>query len=162
MSEPSIDTNVTADASVLPTASPNRPGRNAAGQFQKGHALTVTHALSALTLPPELAHLREEIAAYEAASLVDDGNADDLPIRRRSLHTYRARVHRRILQLDDAIEIRGLVDRRGRLRVAWLSKLETLIASAVRLDTLLGLERRQKPVQSFAELLNELADQEQE
>ncbi len=127
------------------------------GVTLKGNRLAVANALRAVRLPPELAHLRDEIATYEAACLVDEGDAADIPTRRRSLLHIRARVQRRIVQLDDSLELRGLIDRRGRLRVAWLQRFEGLIATAVRLDTVLGLERKAKTVPSLAEYLKQRA-----
>ena len=142
-------------------AHPNPQGRDARGRFRKGNGLAVTHALHAIELPPELRHLRDEITTYEAACLVDEGDiAANVPVRRRSLLTYRARLHRRFLQIDDAIELRGLIDRRGRLRVVWLTKLESLIGAAVRVDTLLGLQRRPKHVDVATELQQLRREQE--
>lgn len=139
-----------ADGNESQPARPNVVESGAVGRTGKGNGLAVTHGLYALELPPELQHLRAEIADYEAACLVDEGDSDDVPTRRRSLIEYRARLHRRVLQLDDALELHGLRDRRGRLRVGWLSKLESLIAAAVRIDNLLGLERRPKPIDPVA------------
>lgn len=143
------------------TAAPNQAAhplvgeRDGAGRAREGNALAVTHALSAAELPRDLQHLRAEIEAYEAACLVDEGNADDVPTRRRSLIHARARVERRIRQLDDALELRGLVDRNGRLRVAWLKTMQGLILTAIRLDVTLGLERRAKTVTTLADVLAE-------
>ena len=54
---------------------------------------------------------------------------------------------RRVLQIDAAIELRGLFDKRGKMRLAWLAQLQSLINTARSLDRAhLGLERRQKPV----------------
>jgi hypothetical protein len=39
---------------------------------------------------------------------------------------------------------RGLIDKRGTLRATWLTKLESLIAAALSIDRLLGLDRRSK------------------
>src|SRR5262245_14540453 len=104
-----------------PLVVPNTPGRDARGRYQPGHPLTVANGLRAVNLPRELAHLRAEVAEFEAACLVDEGD-DEVPVRRRALLMYRARLHRRILQLDDALELRGLLDRRGKLRDRWLQQ----------------------------------------
>lgn len=143
--QPSIGAQDEESRASSPDA-PNPQGRDGRGRFLPGNLAAVSHALRAIDLPPELRHLREEIAAYEAACLVDEG--DDVTTRRLSLVTYRARVHRRVIQLDDALELRGLLDRRGRLRTNWLQQLATLINTAKALDTLLGLDR--KPKQVFA------------
>ena len=58
-----------------------------------------------------------------------------------------------MLQLDAAIELRGLFDKRGKLRVAWLGQLQALINAAKAIDSLLGVERRQKPVADLAPVL---------
>ena len=50
------------------------------------------------------------------------------------------------MQLDAAIEVRGLFDRRGKLRVAWLQQLQSLINTAKGIDSLLSLDRREKAV----------------
>jgi hypothetical protein len=57
------------------------------------------------------------------------------------------------VQLDAAIETRGLFDPRGKLRVAWLGKLESLIAAARGIDNLLGLDRRPRQVGTMDEYL---------
>lgn len=160
------------DEAAVSNGRPNTPGlalckcgavphpfdakRCAKGHPLLGHALTVEHALNAVRLPPELEHLHQDLAAFEAGCVVDEGCAEaDIPTRRRALLHDRARVERRIRQIDDALEIRGLIDRRGRLRVSWLQRLEGLIATAIRLDTLLGLERRAKRTQSLADVLDQ-------
>jgi hypothetical protein len=125
---------------------PNASGRDAHGRFLPGNLAAVKHALRTDRLPSEFAQLAQEVEDYTVASIVDDGGASEVPARRRSLHEYRARVHRRVLQLDAAIELRGLFDKRGKLRVAWLQQLQSLINTAKGIDSLLGLERRQKPI----------------
>jgi len=90
--------------------------------------------------------LRDEVEAFLSQTLADEGDPDDVTVRRAAFLNYRARVHRRIIQLDGMLEIRGLVDKRGKLRASWLQRLEALIATARGLDQLLGLERRQKRV----------------
>ena len=137
---------------IEPSA-PNASGRDARGRFLPGNLAAVTHALRTDRLPPEFAQLAQELEDFMAASITDDGGASEVPARRRSLHEYRGRIHRRILQLDAAIELRGLFDKRGKLRVAWLQQLQSLINAAKGIDSLLGLERRQRPVTSLADLM---------
>jgi hypothetical protein len=108
-----------------------------------GNQIAATHGLFS---ERDLARLQAEVEAFLANSLTDDGGESEVPTRRRTLHEYRARVHRRIRQLDAALEVRGLFDRRGKLRVAWLQRLEALINTAKGIDSLLGLERRQRHV----------------
>jgi hypothetical protein len=115
------------------------------------------HALKSSSdrLPPEFSHLAAELLEFEQASIADDGGAENVTHRRRSLHGYRARLHRRIVQLDSAIELKGLFDKRGKLRVAWLQQLQSLINGAKGLDSLLGLDRRARKVQTLEDMLTE-------
>ncbi len=108
-------------------AVPNAFGRDAQGRYVVGHHLSRPTELkrgnfaSATTLqrtdrwPPELEALRAEVGQFVEASLVDEGDASDAPARRRALLDDRARLHRRIVQLDALLELRGLVDRRNKL-----------------------------------------------
>jgi hypothetical protein len=159
----------TCPSGASDVVAPNRQGsRDRHGRFAKGNHIgprfepsnvaAVSHGLHARDLPPELAGLRDEVAAFLTGALVDEGDADDVPARRRALLEYRARLHRRILQLDSALEVRGLVDRRGKLRVAWLQQLAGLIERARGLDVTLGLARRQKRVPTLADVLADDVD----
>lgn len=129
---------------------PTWPSHDEHGRFVPGNLAAVKHALSATKLPPEFEHLEAEVGDFVAGCLVDEGNEADVSTRRRSLLNYRARVHRRIVQLDAALEVRGLVDRKGKLRAGWLQRLEGLINVAKALDNLLGLERRAKDIRSMS------------
>lgn len=140
-----------------PPASPIPPGRDTAGRFMAGNQVAVVHGLRGSQLPAALAHLHDEVAAFEADCLADEGDVADIPARRRALLHDRARIERRIRQIDDTLELRGLIDRRGRLRTAWLQRLEGLVATAIRLDTLLGLQRGQRRVLTLNERMAEAA-----
>ena len=141
---------------------PSAPARDPqSGRFLPGNFAASQHALRSDRLPPEFEHLAAELAEFADASIADDGGADAITVRRRSLHAYRARVHRRIAQLDGAIEIRGLFDRRGKLRVAWLQQLQGLIRTAQGIDSLLGLERRARKVPTIEEWARDLAARKQ-
>ncbi len=118
----------------------------------------MTTGLRTQRLPAQLAHLREEVQAFLDAALVDEGDPAEVPARRRALLEYRGRLDRRIRQLDDALELRGLLDRKGRLRTAWLQQLAGLIEKARSLDVTLGLQRRQKRIPSALELLQKRKD----
>ena len=122
-------------------------------QFSGGNWAAMRHSLDADRWPPGLDVLKEEVEALLAEMLADEGDASDVPARRRSLLNYRARLHRRIIQLDAALEQRGLLDRRGKLRVTWLQQLGGLIERARTLDTTLGLTRRQKRIPTLDEYL---------
>ena len=141
-----------------PTA-PNRRKPNR-GWFKKGNIVALTTGMDSDQLPAGFDHVRAEVDAFVAGALVDEGDIPaDIPIRRKAQLEYRARLHRRILQLDSALELRGPIDRRGKLRVAWLSKLESLISAAVRIDSLLGLARRARRTQTPIEWLTSLDEQ---
>lgn len=127
--------------------------RDANGRFLPGNRVATNHGLHSSELPGDLSVLRAEVEAFLAAALVDEGDLSDLPERRKALLEYRARLHRRILQLDGALELRGLTDKRGKLRVQWLAQLSNLIAAAQRIDALLGLKKRPKRIASLAEVL---------
>ena len=103
--------------------------------------------------PPELEVLRAEVDSFVSAALVDEGDPADVPARRTALLAYRARLHRRIVRLHGMLELRGLVDKRGKLRTTWLQQLQSLISTARSLDSLLGLARRQKRVPSLEEFM---------
>ena len=134
------------EADTLPN-----PQRDDKGRILPGHTLTVKHGLFS---DRDLANLQAEVTAFLLQSITDDGGESEVAIRRHALHEYRARLHRRIVQLDAAIETRGLFDPRGKLRVAWLGKLESLIAAARGIDNALGLDRRARQVPSLAEVMN--------
>ncbi len=131
---------------LVPPDAPTGPDRNDRGQFLPGTLAAVKNGLRAAVLPPEFAHLRADVDAFVDGCLVDEGDESDVSTRKRALLEYRARLHRRIVQLDAAIEVRGLLDRRGKLRVAWLQQLQSLITAAKGIDSLLGLQRRPKMV----------------
>jgi hypothetical protein len=150
-------------AQVLPglelPAVPSAPARHPeTGRFLPGNFAASQHGLRADRLPPEFVHLAAELAEFADASIADDGGAEAITMRRRSLHSYRARIHRRIAQLDGAIELRGLFDKRGKLRVAWLTQLQGLIRTAQGIDALLGLSRRAKQLESRPEDYNTDSD----
>jgi hypothetical protein len=114
--------------------------------FPPGNFHAIQHALRSDRLPPEFGHLAAELEEFIRGCLLDEGDEAELSTRRRSLLNYRARIHRRILQLDTALELQGLFDRRGKLRLMWLQRLEGLIAAAKGLDSLLGLDRKPRRV----------------
>ncbi len=149
-----IDGTQVLETSAPSPSAPSWPDRNAGGRFVGGNLAAIKHALRTDALPPEFAHLREEVDAFVAGCLSDEGDASDVSTRRRALLEYRARLHRRVLQLDAAIEVRGLFDKKGKLRAVWLQRLEGLIDKCKALDNLLGLARRQKRVGSIEDYVN--------
>ncbi|HYN08041.1 MAG TPA: P27 family phage terminase small subunit [Vicinamibacterales bacterium] len=130
-------------------------GHDARGRFTKGNVQAVGPLLYT---DRDLLQLREEVGEFLQRSIADDGGEGEVSTRRRTLHEYRARVHRRIVGLDAALEARGLFDRRGKLRVAWITKLETLISTAKGIDSLLGLDRRAKAIPNLLQYLAEKAE----
>jgi hypothetical protein len=110
-------------------------------------------------LPEVFQGLESQVREFFDGSLADDGGRADMPTRRVSQHQYRAVVHRQVLRLNTALEVHGLFDRRGRLRLAWLSKLESLMREARAIDGLLGLERRRR-VPTLEEYLKSTSDAE--
>ena len=122
-------------------------------RFPPGNFAALQHSLRAANLPPELAHLAADVEEFVAGCLTDEGNASDVSRRRASLIQYRARIHRRILQLDSMLELKGLVDKRGKLRVTWLQQLGNLVNTAKAIDSLLGLARKAKRIPTAAEYL---------
>jgi hypothetical protein len=123
------------------------------GKYVRGNTAGLVHGLRMKDLaqpeavPPQFAYMQGDIDKFISGCLSDEGGQEqDIPARRRALLEYRARVHRRILQLDTALEIYGITDAKKHLRVAWISKLVTLIATARSLDATLGLERKERDV----------------
>src|SRR4029450_7831515 len=97
----------TESADFSAPSAPSWPGRDAQGRFVPGKLAAVRHALSATHLPQEFQHLEAEVSAFVAGCLVDEGDEQDMSTRRHALLNYRARIHRRIVQLDAALETRG-------------------------------------------------------
>lgn len=149
----SATSTATADAPSAPTWPERRPD----GRFAPGNLAAVRHALRTDRVPPEFAHLAAEVDEFVSGCLTDEGDESDVSTRRRALLQYRARLHRRIVQLDAAIETQGLFSRDGKLRVAWLQRLEGLITTAKALDSMLGLARRSKRVPTLSEYLDRRA-----
>lgn len=125
------------------------------GSLLAGNKAALSHGLRSAGLPVSLQHLRDEVAEFEHAALIDEGDGDAVTARKRSLIGYRARLHRRIVQLDDALELKGLLDGRGRLRASWLQQLQSLVTAAKAIDAMLGLERKQRRVPTLEEIIRE-------
>jgi hypothetical protein len=157
-----VDTTAPASPQVEPSSRPNAPRqRDGQGRFLPGHTVTLTTAQHTDRLPPHLDYIEQEVEMFNRGSLTDEGD-QSVPTRRRSQLGYRGLVHRNILAVAGALEGKGITDPRGKLRVAWLSKLESLINTAVRIDTLLGLERRSKSVNKSPRQWLESLDQNTE
>jgi hypothetical protein len=125
---------------------PTALGRDPQGRFRPGHRENLTTGMHTERSPLGLEHLQDQVDHFVRGCLIDEADPEDVPTRRMALIEYRARLHRRILQLDAALELRGLLDRRQKLRTQWLQQLGTLIEKARALDITLGLERRQRNV----------------
>jgi hypothetical protein len=147
-----------ADQPTAPDALARKPNP---GWFKPGQpGPRLTHGLYS-DAHPATAAIVTEVERFMGAQLADEGGPDaDLTARRSSLLGYRGRiVHKNILKLAQAIEDRGLFDKRGKLRVAWLQQLGALLDKAVRIDTLLGLARRARRTQTPIEWLSALDEQ---
>lgn len=138
--------------------SPTVESRDARGRFQPGHQVALQHGLTVDRVPAEFAHLRAELDAFVAGCLADEGvTPAEVSTRRRALLEDLARLRRRIMQLDTAIEARGMFDGHGRLRATWLERLTTMVKQAAAIDAQLGQERRTARSLTFRERLNEIA-----
>jgi hypothetical protein len=115
-------------------------------QFERGNLVGLDSGLRAASLPADQAALADYLDAYVGESIADVGGVSEVGIRERSQHTNRALNQRSINILAAAIETKGIFDKHGKLRVVWLQRLEGLVNTAKQLDALLGLARRQKPV----------------
>ena len=143
----------TTPAVAPPAPDPNHRERDALGRFLPLHVENVTTGLSLPAnrrLPPHLEFIRQEVERFEAGQLADEGESEaDIPTRRRSELRYRTFIHRNILGVAAALEHKGIFDKHGKLRLQWLGKIESLINTAVRLDGLLGLDRRRKDLNTM-------------
>jgi hypothetical protein len=110
-----------------------------------GNVLARTHALYAATS----SDIAQAGADLFEQSLKDAGGREELIAREVTQHEYRAALDVNIRKVARALEQHGLFDRRGRLRVGWLSKLESLVAAALCIDRVLGLKRVPKDVDPF-------------
>jgi hypothetical protein len=151
-----------ADPGPVATAEAEAPARPMAGlstRFQPGNRASVQHLVYSERLPPGLEDLPAQLDQFMSAQLLDEGDdADRLSARRRSLLSHRVfTVERNIRKLAHTLDQKGLVDSKGKLRVQWLQMLSTFIDKAIRLDTLLGLERRPRRVESPIEWLQRRA-----
>ena len=147
------------DFRLLDTDAPNPPERDDKGRFLPGNTTSVKTGLHTTKPVPEVFRQQEiEVRDFLEQSLADDGGRNEIPTRRLSQHQYRAALHRQILRLNAALETHGLFDRRGKLRVAWLSKLESLMREARAFDQSLGLRRRPRHVSLDEYLKSTYAD----
>jgi hypothetical protein len=145
-SAPSPAVPLTAVCKCGAGAHPTDEKRCARGHVLVENFLSMTTGIESSRLPSELKHLDAEVADFVTGCLVDEAEPDDVPTRRAALLNYRARIHRRIIQLDAALELRGLIDKRGRLRQGWLQQLQGLVSTARTLDAQLGLDRKAKAI----------------
>jgi hypothetical protein len=113
------------------------PIRNAIGRYVRGNPGPVTHGLHSKRLRRVMA---EERIAFEQASIAEDGGAQRMSERRKSLHRYRAALHVQLTNMQAAIETHGLYDTRGKLRAAWINAMLAMMSRAQSLDQALGLD----------------------
>jgi hypothetical protein len=140
------------------------PGRTAAGTFTKGNRVRVRHGLRSRTraLPPELEHLAVMEREDYQQSLADEGGAENVIRRRAQTLENRARVQRRIRQIDFALDRFGVFDGKGRLRQQWIDKLISLVGIATRIDIALGFARGARHVGALDDPAEYLAAQSEE
>lgn len=119
-------------------------------QFGPGNAAAVTHGIHARAFEAQA-----EVAGMLDRYVADEGGLSEVPARRLDLLQNRAKVQRAFDRLSDTLDRLGLFDRRGRLRVAWLQRLEGLAGMLVRHDAILGLDRRPKRIPTIADLIRE-------
>jgi hypothetical protein len=132
-------------------------------RFKPGNQAAARHLIYSVQLPPGLEDLPAQLDRFMVAQLADEGDEPDrLSARRRSLLHHRVFiVERNIRKLAHTLDQKGLVDTKGKLRVAWLQMLGTFIDKAIRLDTLLGLDRRPRKIESPIEWLERRSTQQQ-
>jgi hypothetical protein len=124
------------------TAGPIRQDRNELGRIVSGNRVAVKTALQTDREFDEFAWCRREGQILLELQVMDEGEGPEcIPARRRSLLEYRALMHSKILQVNHALDRRGMVDRRGKLRDRWLNQLQSLVSTALAIDRQLGLER---------------------
>ena len=117
-----------------------------------GNSLSNRTGLHALNTTPELREIEAAGRALFEQSLVDAGGRSELVARVVTQHEYRTVLDVNIRKVARALEVHGLYDRRGRLRVSWISKLESLITTALSIDRTLGTDRKARTV-NFQERL---------
>jgi hypothetical protein len=96
-------------------------------------------------LLPELARVARD--QYLRGSLADEGA--DPATRVRNALERGAILTGQFTSLAAALEVHGLFDRRGRLRVSWLSTLESLANALLAIDRLLGWERKTRDINAL-------------
>lgn len=132
------------DADTLAPASPYGPGRDATtGRFAPNHTASAKHGLFSAR---DLAGLDERISTLTAQAIADMGGEENVSVRARLAIETRFRLQRRLEQIDAAIEVKGIMDSRGKLRSAWLQRLEGLSGAIRAIDAQLGLRRQAKRV----------------
>jgi hypothetical protein len=141
--------------------SPTVESRDARGRFQPSNQVAVQHGLTVDRVPAEFVHLRAELDAFVAGCLADEGVPPaEVSTRRRAMFEDLARLRRRIMQLDTAIESRGMFDGHGRLRATWLERLTTMVKQAAAIDAQLGLQARSKQPASLEDYVNQIAQRQ--
>ena len=136
------------DLDSLETALMSRggTGHDARGKFTPGNREAVKTLRYTRRWPPELL---AEVDTFFRNSISDDGGHSEIATRRLSLHRYRSEVHGLVLATGAAIKRHGLEDRHGRIRLPWVKQYESLVRTAMQIDQVLGLDRRQRDALSI-------------
>lgn len=139
-------------------AAPSRAERNERGQFVRGNVAAVkTGRYAKGQLPEALEALDALSRDFLEQSIEDDGGRAALSARRISQHENRAIVWLMTRRLALSFDAHGMHSRDGKLRVAWLQQLGTMLAKATEIDRLLGLDRRAKSVTDLHDYLSQPA-----
>lgn len=128
-------------------------GRGPDGRFQPGNTMRLQHGLRCERLldhPDIAAWHREQVAAIEA----DLGGEQQLTALQRAHVREAARLEVLVGALGDDLLARGVLTGKGRTRAAATLYLQAL-DRYLRVAQALGLQRRERPVPTVAELLGE-------
>jgi hypothetical protein len=132
-------------------AHPDREGFCVKGHPLPGHGNKLSTTLHGLRKADQ--SLTDEGVALFEQSVTDAGGRDELTVRAVAQHRNRATVQSQIQKLSAALDTHGLFDRRGKLRVSWITKLVSLCNVALAIDRTLGLDRKARVV-NFQERLS--------
>jgi hypothetical protein len=119
---------------------------------QEGNQHARTSGVRAFELHGEAAlpsELRDELAAFRAALMADQGGASELTAIRAGYVQRLSEVEACLRLLAEDLRTRGLMTKRGRVRSTYDKLLQT-IDRWDRLAQRLGMERRTLQVSSFA------------
>jgi hypothetical protein len=147
---PHVATNTCGVCGYENVAGADQCARPGCRKVLKGNALSRRVGLYAAATTPELIAIEDAGLALFEQSVADAGGRDELIAREVAQHRNRALLQTKIDKVALALDTHGLFDRRGRLRVGWISQLESLISTALAIDKTLGLSRRPRRIDPMA------------